>query len=50
VAAAGWTLRPEDLPALIGEGAEISDRPGIVVDLVRRGGPGAKADLRAPHP
>ncbi len=28
-----WTLRPRDLAALAGEAAEISDHPGIVVDL-----------------
>lgn len=30
---ARWTLRPRDLEALIGQPAEISDHPGIVVDL-----------------
>ncbi len=33
---ADWTLRPQDLAQLIGEQAEISDHPGIVVDLARR--------------
>jgi endonuclease/exonuclease/phosphatase family metal-dependent hydrolase len=33
---ARWTLRPRDLARLIGEEAEISDHPGIVVDFVRR--------------
>jgi endonuclease/exonuclease/phosphatase (EEP) superfamily protein YafD len=32
---AGWTLRPQELAALIGEEIEISDHPGIVVDLRR---------------
>jgi hypothetical protein len=33
---ADWTLRPSDLVELIGKGVEISDHPGIVVDLVRK--------------
>ncbi len=32
---ARWTLRPEDLAHLIGERAEISDHPAILVELVR---------------
>lgn len=42
-AGGGWsvesaepTLRPVDLGELIGNGADLSDHPGIVVDLVRR--------------
>jgi endonuclease/exonuclease/phosphatase family metal-dependent hydrolase len=35
---ADWTLRPHHVAALIGGSAEISDHPGIVVDLVRVGG------------
>ena len=35
VAAARWTLRPQDMQALIGRAVEISDHPGILVDLVK---------------
>jgi Endonuclease/Exonuclease/phosphatase family len=35
VESAGWTLRAEDLAALIGKRVAISDHPGILVDLVR---------------
>lgn len=35
VASAGWTLRPRELAALIGEEVAISDHPGIVVELRR---------------
>lgn len=35
VAKAEWTLRPRELVTLIGEAADISDHPGILVDLAR---------------
>ncbi len=35
VESAAWTLRPRDLAVLTGKAAEISDHPGIVVDLER---------------
>jgi hypothetical protein len=35
VESAHWTLRAEDMAALIGKRVTISDHPGIVVDLVR---------------
>ncbi len=37
---ADWTLRTDEVEALIGVRAEISDHPGIVVDLVRAAGEG----------
>jgi endonuclease/exonuclease/phosphatase family metal-dependent hydrolase len=40
VAEAHWTLRPEDMPALIGRKRDISDHPGIVVDLLKTQGDG----------
>jgi endonuclease/exonuclease/phosphatase family metal-dependent hydrolase len=50
-ARAGWTLRPDDLAGLIAKRSEISDHPGIVVDLVRiRPGPAAGAATAAPTP
>ncbi len=45
VASASWTLRPPEVERLIGVRAEISDHPGIVVDLVR--GAGGRLPTRA---
>jgi len=47
VQSADWTLRSVDLVELIGRSAEISDHPGIVVDLVRWRPSNGRAPRRA---